>query len=359
MSGYQYTVVLYREDGAPIGHAAVATDFEPALEWARFLGMRLGRVSPVLSADGGEIAPIWDPHSGEPFIAGFHAAVAGGNGREFGCDIPIQYFRGAARNLAARYVQDGLLKEKERFLYGAAALPRPDAPTCAAEAPTRCTVRRLEQRLPLNDLSLDRLLGRAEVGKVVDPVDMPVFIPREVLEEAAVLTRQAGSLETGGILVGWLHRDASCPEIFAEVTAQIPAQHTQSDLTRLTFTADTWTAARAAIEARGRGELMLGWWHSHSYMKEGCKECGHQKPGCQGRAEFFSTEDCSLHRTVSHRAFCVGLVVSNSPCEGLTEVLFGWRHGMIAHRGYHILPSPAASSVAAGDAGGQVHDATK
>ncbi len=360
MNCYQYAVFLYREDGSPLGQARVVMDFEPVLEWVRFLAVRLGRTAAVLSADGGDVAPIWDPRNGEPFIAGLHVAVVGNDGREVGCDVPREYFRGASRSLALRLVQRGVMKETDRFFFAAAALPPAETstPAPAVAAPARCTVRRLEQALPLNDLSLDGFLERTQAGHVIDPVDMPVFIPQDVFEETAALAHGAAPRETGGVLAGRLHRDVSRPEIFAEVTAQIPARHTQSDLTRLTFTADTWTETRREVEARGQGELMLGWWHSHAYLQENCKKCGGQtRVTCQGRAEFFSPEDCALHRAVFHRAFCLGLVVSDSPCEGLTHALFGWRLGMIAHRGFHVLKAPAVNGITAGDIGGNGHGA--
>jgi hypothetical protein len=322
----------------------------------RLLAVRLGRTAAVLSADGGDVAPIWDPTHGEPFLAGLHVAVAGNDGREVGCDIPREYFRGAARGLASRLVQRGAMKETDRFTFVAAALPPDEPSTPAAAAPARCTVRRLAQALPLDDLELDGFFGRAQAGQVIDPMDMPVFITRDVLEETAALTHAAAPRETGGVLAGRLHRDASRPEIFAEVTAQIPARHTHGDVTRLTFTADTWTEARRAVAARGRRELMLGWWHSHAYMQQNCKTCGGPtRTACQGKAEFFSADDGALHRAVFARAFGLGLVVSDSPCEGLTHALFGWRLGMVAHRGFHVLRAAAGTGVAASDEGGHEH----
>ena len=102
----------------------------------------------------------------------------------------------------------------------------------------------------------------ASPAGVVDADDMPVFIPQRVLDEAAALTRAADGRETGGVLIGRLHRDAALPEIFAEVTAQIPAEHTQGTAAKLTFTAETWSAASAAIRLRSQGEVYLGYWHS-------------------------------------------------------------------------------------------------
>ena len=65
---------------------------------------------------------------------------------------------------------------------------------------------------------------------------MPVFVSRRVLDEAAERTHAEEGSETGGILIGKLWRDADAGEIFAEVTAQIPAEHTSGSNVKLTFT---------------------------------------------------------------------------------------------------------------------------
>ena len=101
---------------------------------------------------------------------------------------------------------------------------------------------------------------------------------------------------------------------------------------------ETWTATQSALDLRGQGELQVGWWHSHSFLKETCANCEKHKNGtCQADAAFFSVEDGHLHRTVFPKAYSVGLVVADSPCAGLTFSLYGWREGMIAPRGYYVF----------------------
>src|SRR5437016_5744148 len=77
-----------------------------------------------------------------------------------------------------------------------------------------------------------------------DPEVLPAFVPQHVLDEAVDLTRKAIQVETGGILIGHLHWDPRVPEVFAVVTAQIPATNAIAELTKLTFTPETWTAVR-------------------------------------------------------------------------------------------------------------------
>jgi hypothetical protein len=168
---------------------------------------------------------------------------------------------------------------------------------------------------------------------------MPVFIPRRILDEAATLTMQTEHHETGGILIGHLHRDTGLPEIFAEATAQIPAEHTHSSATKLTFTAESWSAATAAIYLRNRSEIFLGYWHSHP-VKDWCasRECSLEKQKhCRLVKDFFSEDDCAVMRAAFPRAYSLGLVANNTATDGVTFSLFGWREGGIHPRGFHVL----------------------
>ena len=75
---------------------------------------------------------------------------------------------------------------------------------------------------------------------------MPVFLPQRVLDEAAALTRAERGRETGGVLIGNLRHDPAVPDIFAEVTAQISAEHTRGDAVKAHL-------HRRNVGRRGRG----------------------------------------------------------------------------------------------------------
>ena len=167
---------------------------------------------------------------------------------------------------------------------------------------------------------------------------MPVFIPQTVLDEMQEHAHTAGAKETGGIFIGSLSRDAASNDILAEVSAEIPARHALSELHSLTFTAEVWTEVRAALALRRkRNELMLGWWHSHSYLKEVCKDCRRRKEKtCNTSAVFMSEKDRLVHRTVFNRAFNIAMVIGESPCHGMEYGLFGWRNGTVQKRAFYI-----------------------
>ena len=137
----------------------------------------------------------------------------------------------------------------------------------------------------------------------------------------------------------------------------IGARHAQGQLTRLTFTAESWTAVQAALDLRRKAEMMLGWWHSHP-SRVWCQKCPVEKQKvCPLAMDFFSEHDRQLHRTVFPRAYSVALVVNDS-VNGLSYSLFGWREGVVASRGFACIGGPRASDpllaelTAQGDGGG-------
>jgi hypothetical protein len=172
---------------------------------------------------------------------------------------------------------------------------------------------------------------------------MPVFIPERVIHEAKALARGAGDIETGGVLIGRLYRDSESTEIFSAITAFIPARHTVADRSRLTFTADTWAAVRAAVDLRGEDEMLLGWIHSHPFW---CRSCPQERRQlCPLMRPFFSRDDIALHRTVFPAAFNIAVLLSDFGESDLRCDVFGWRFGMVMSRDYY-LTGPAATACA-------------
>jgi proteasome lid subunit RPN8/RPN11 len=164
--------------------------------------------------------------------------------------------------------------------------------------------------------------------------DFPVLIPRTVLQECTAHSRTAGDVETGGVLVGNLHRDTDTHDIFACVTAEIRAEHTRADQTSLLFTAQTWADVDAALALRRQEEVMLGWWHSHPHF---CRTCPPERQrSCVYSRPFFSEADRSVHRTVFPRGYSVALLLSWLGDDEPSCDLFGWQHAGIGMRGFMI-----------------------
>ena len=339
---YQFTMSFLKEDGAALGQIPLSPDFVPAQECLHFSVLRKGMTSGWRGDVVMDAEPVWDSEAGQPYLTGFRLhSPDNGTGEVM---FPARYFAPVAHQYRYGFVQNGDLKAGESLRYVVTAQPRESGSEAepergATDAPrSRIRTKKVAAPLTVRESTLDTFAEGSTPHGETGPGDHPVFIPAQVLYEVAALTQEAGAQETGGVLIGHLHHDSHVPELFVQVTAQIPAAHTESGLTRLTFTAETWTAARAAIDLRGQGEIMVGWRHSHSYMKETCKDCEKSKDqSCRETATFMSLDDLALQRCVFPAAFSLALVVSDSPCTGLTWELFGWRTGIIEARGFCVL----------------------
>lgn len=338
---YQFVLELLRPDGEPLERVPLTPDWEPAIECAR-LG-RLRALGDWVAAPEAvrEVEPLWHADSGEPHVSGFRVRIAPPGGRDWCADFPAQaYFAETARDAGARLVKAGTMAAGDRLLYRAAAFARSvngiDAPALRFDATDR------PPPLTLREAELDSLLASATTHGKHHADDIEVLMPRRTLDEAVDQTKAAGDRETGGILIGHLHRDPGTFEIFAQVTAQIPARHTAGDALKLTFTSDTWTDVRGALALRRRDEIMLGWWHSHPAVAW-CRACPPERQReCHMATGFLSSDDTALHRAMFPRAFTLALVMTHT-LDGVAPALFGWRSGVLQPRAFRVLPDNISS----------------
>ena len=337
-SRYVFIMGLYNMDGKPIDQVPLThIDWEPSFQYARFEALR-GETAQAEDLGLVEISgmePVWSAGLGEPYLESFRVLL-GLNGVPIDAvEVPMKYFESTARQFSGTLVEKGMLKDGEQFLYNVLAYPSSEKEV----APPKRTfqIRVAHTTIPLDETPLAAIAGQSTPFGVQNELDIPVFIPKRVLEETVASTRAAGANEVGGVLIGHLHRDPETRALFAEVTAQIPAVHTRSDQTRLTFTPETWSAFQDEIENRGHSEIYLGWWHSHSYLKEVCGKCEQKDKNCQNHAAFLSQEDRHLHRTVFSAAYNLALVLSDAPCSGLICALYGWREGSLNLRGFNVM----------------------
>lgn len=336
-NNYQFSLLLFRKDGSALGSASVCIDWDPAVECTRFYHARRGQV-PLCAEGTTSIQPLWDKLEGEPYSRGFRVVYEAAGSNSVSSEFPSRYFRAAAAQVSDEFVKRGKLEAGETYLYQAVAHRKNGAGV--ANGPG-LTLEAVEQPpgVPLSESNLEETQSRGRPLGVIDGDDVPIFISRRILDEVAALTAQAEHRETGGILIGHLRRDPGLPEIFAEVSAQIPAEHTRSSATKLTFTAESWSAATAAVRLRRRSEVFLGYWHSHP-VKEWCasRACSLEKQKhCHLAKNFFSDDDRAVMRAAFPRAYSVGLVANDTATDGVTFSLFGWRDGEIEPRGFYVL----------------------
>ena len=335
---YRFAVAMFAENGASLGTVPAKLDWEPLQDWTRFTFQRRGQLS--LAEDGGaSVLPLWDHELGEPYCKGFRIQIHEPGRRPVASDFPTTQFHDFAAAVASVYVEQQKLRAGEYYTYMLVAHPA----ASAAPVPGGLLVKNASPNLPVQDTELEKFLAGSKPSGVLDSADMPVFVAPQVLEQAAEQTHANHGIETGGILIGLLRRDLAAGEIFAEVTAQIPAEYTTGSTAKLTFTPQTWAAAQAALRLRGRGEINLGYWHSHPVF-EFCKgkQCTPEsQKTCPYAKDFFSADDVAVMRAAFPRAYCIAIVANHTAFTDLTFSMFGNRGGATQPRGFYVLEEMA------------------
>ena len=330
---YRFSITLLGEDGVVLGTVAAECDWEPIHEWTRLHFQRRGMLSARVEDENASILPLWAAPNGEPWCRGLRLQIEQPGWPPVASDFPNTLFKDRAGALASALVEQNKLRAGDTYSYILAAHPAAETSDAGG-----LLVRDTSPSLPLQDGSIDEFLVGAKPFGILDVEDIPVFVASSVLEEAAEQTRQQQGTETGGILIGRLRWDARAAEIFAEVSAQIPAEWTSGTSVRLTFTPETWTAAAATLRSRGRAEVFLGYWHSHP-VREWCtgKSCtAEAQKSCVYARDFFSADDIAVMRTAFPRAWCVA-IVANDTAFGLSFSMFGNRRGITQARGFYVL----------------------
>jgi proteasome lid subunit RPN8/RPN11 len=336
---HQYHIDLRRSGGPALARfVAKNVDWEPAREWAWWEALcrkQLTGQERVLTAT---LEPVWHSTLGAPHVAALGVRFTSGEAEALVPGLGVAYFGDLAQQAGSMLVEKGILETGEVFVYSVRAT---DQPSEAPAAPTAGFA--VTERAPLLTLGPPRSLAELQACALAcgagDAADPPVFIPQAILEEVTELTLRAGEHETGSILGGQLHRDPETGALFVAITVQIPARHTEGTSHKLSFTADTWTAARNDLASRGQDMQILSWYHSHpaaAWCNASCD--ARQRENCPlSLSRFFSEDDRSVHRAVFGKAYATALVVTHS-ARGMRYDLYGWRQGRIARRGFHLLP---------------------
>lgn len=334
---YRYAIEYLDDDGERIDVVSVEPDWLPAREWAHFQAVRRGKR--LASADPGAacIEPVFDDDVGAPVVGAARVTLPAMNGnaviRE---DIPSPaYFRAAARTGSAELVERGVLETGDPYRFRVCAWLAEATPDIEEASGLGLMLEAAPEPIEIDTRSLEEFRIRSSAASAPEDGGMPVFVPRHLLAMAESRARDAGKRESGGMLVGKLHRDPDVPEVFLEITALIPAAHAEAERTSLTFKPETWQALRSAMALRDAGEVLCGWQHAHP---EFCAACPPEaRRACAYARPFFSDEDVHMHRTIFANAFQVALLSSDLGEEALDQSLFGWNRGVVAPRSFYIV----------------------
>ncbi|UCH83225.1 MAG: Mov34/MPN/PAD-1 family protein [Candidatus Latescibacterota bacterium] len=343
---YKYAIEMYRDDGTNLGQVPVEMDPQPALEWTWLTGLRRNKLELSDGTGSSAVLPVWHREVGEPYIEGFRVTILSDEDDGITEDFSTLYFKREADQARLNLIASKRLRKDETVRYVTLAFLN-DAHAMPAARPQFKT-REAPPDIRIVESDFGSFVNRSQLEGEVTTEDIPIVIPRRILDETRELALASRDKETGGVLIGHLHRDRTVPEVFVEVTAQIKAAHAVADAARLTFTPDTWSAVQAAVDLRGEGETWVAWWHSHVPVGVSCKDCPEEKRAvCPLVNGFFSQDDRQLHRTVFFKAFASALTLSLKD-EGdgseITHKLYGWRHGVIEPRGFYVLNNGLSTS---------------
>jgi proteasome lid subunit RPN8/RPN11 len=339
---YQYRLEFFKVRGGERVHDVrlARADFDRAVEATFFDGLRRGlftEYKPPFAA--ARIEPAFaSGKQGSPRTEGFRAVLPLPDGGEHEKEFSADLFDRRALRIGTELVRAERVPNNSTLLYQLAAYLE------AEEAPVRrglrFTLEAESVEVPIRPGSLGGH-GPREAWDEPGRDEMPVLIPRRVIDEAVEEAAKAPEREVGGALLGHLRRDAETGEIYVEVTCQVPAEATEATEVSVTFTPATWARVREVIAVRGEGEIFVGWVHSHPFGL--CDDCpAKPPPECVAKVLFFSDDDKFLMELSFPRPFMVGLLCAREPrlaaALGHAPVkLYGWRDGEVKPRGFEVI----------------------
>lgn len=336
---YQFRLELFNERREPVHEITLApADFHRAVEAGFFEKLRAGVFTDYDPPLGrARVEPHFDDGDASPHVEAFDVVLPGPDGEEHRSRFTSDYFANRALRLTADLVRDSNLPEKRKVLYQLAAY-LDDGETAPRRG--RIVLEPPSVEVPVRNVPR-RGIGPAEPWDGPRADEMPVLLPRHVLQESVEEAKRAPDREVGGVLLGHLCRDPETGRLYLRVTCQVPAEETESTTTSVTFTAATWQRVREVIDIRSEGEVFAGWVHSHPFRF--CKDCPLPVPDdCLKKVLFYSGDDEFLMEQTFARPFMVGLLTAVEPrleqkLGHLPVKLYGWRNGVIEPRGFEVI----------------------
>jgi proteasome lid subunit RPN8/RPN11 len=124
-----------------------------------------------------------------------------------------------------------------------------------------------------------------------------IVIPDSIVTSLVKAYPFSDEIEEGGFLAGTVYRDAARPGGFlVHLTAVLPAERTGASMINFTFTGESFLRISQQLESRGRGEKLLGWYHTHLFAAT-------SRLG-------LSSVDVELHRSTFRRPWQIAALVN-------------------------------------------------
>jgi len=112
-------------------------------------------------------------------------------------------------------------------------------------------------------MPLDRSLKW--VSKYQDQVDphVQVFFAQSAYQKCIQHAESDMENEVGGILIGVVRVDPTCPRPYILIQDALPALYTNAGQTHVTFTQETLVHLNRELEEHFPGQGIVGWYHTH------------------------------------------------------------------------------------------------
>jgi proteasome lid subunit RPN8/RPN11 len=319
-------------------------EFERAIRETWFAAVRagaLGAYNP--QPDLAQIEPRFTQPAESARSAGFRVRLPYGQGEEFVRDFPLGYFNARASTVRAALRRQDKLGPDTKLYFKLSAYLEDQSPMPSGG--NQLSFDSPSTEVPICKISR-ATFGATEPWDSPDETQLPILFSRTVIADGCDEAARSPDREVGGFLLGHLCHDLEHGDIFLAVTCLVPAEGTtESTSTSVTFTPESFARARELIRLRAQpdqpAEILVGWFHSHPFRF--CAECPlPTPPECIQKVLFFSADDVQLMESTFAQPFMVGLLAAVEP--KLTAALqhepvrlFGWHHGEVLARGFHVV----------------------
>ena len=132
--------------------------------------------------------------------------------------------------------------------------------------------------------------GAKLVGEAGEGTSLKIFIREYILNDIDSYLSTDKTKELGGVLLGNVYKDNE-GKIFVVIDDIVIANFTVANISRLTFTHETWNQINQDIEKNHKDKIIVGWFHSHP-----------------GHTVFLSSYDKFIHENYFNLKFMVAYV---------------------------------------------------